>query len=112
METSIRGVVGFLEGNDSLIKRLMETAESAHQEITDLAVQVDQAREEVKVLIDQLSVVEFVIENRMRRKSVRRRCWKPSPPCGRNSRPTRMTRCAGHLCRGNLQSLFAACRHL
>jgi hypothetical protein len=74
METSIAGVVGFLEGNDSLIKQLMETAESASQEISDLSVQVDHAREEVKVLVDQLGAVEFEVgkqdETRVRQKAL------------------------------------------
>jgi hypothetical protein len=74
METSTAGVVGFLERNDSLIKQLMETAESAHQEITDLSVQVDHAREEAKVLVDQLGVVEFSVgkqdETKVRQKAI------------------------------------------
>ncbi|BFU90820.1 MAG: hypothetical protein NTAFB01_20070 [Nitrospira sp.] len=74
METSIRGVIGFLEDNDSLIKQVMETAEGAHQEITDLAGQVDHAREEAKVLVDQLGVVEFAVgkqdETRVRQKAL------------------------------------------
>ncbi|GKS64910.1 hypothetical protein YTPLAS72_22140 [Nitrospira sp.] len=74
METSIAGVVGFLENNDSLIKQLMETAESAHQEIGDLSVQVDHAREEAKVLVDQLGAVEFAVgktdETRVRQKAL------------------------------------------
>lgn len=61
METSIAGVVGFLENNDNLIKQLMETAESANQEISDLSVQVDHAREGAKVLVDQLGTVEFSV---------------------------------------------------
>jgi hypothetical protein len=74
METSIAGVVGFLENNDSLIKQLMETAESANQEISDLSVQVDHAREEAKVLVNQLGAVEFAIgkadETRVRQKAL------------------------------------------
>jgi len=74
METSIAGVVGFLEGNDSLIKQLMETAESAHQEISGLSVQVDHAREEANVLVDQLGAVEFAVgkteETRVRQKAL------------------------------------------
>lgn len=74
METSIAGVVGFLEGNDSLIKQLMETAESASQEISDLSVQVDHAREEAKVLVDQLGAVEFEVgkqdETKVRQKAL------------------------------------------
>ena len=74
METSISGVVSFLSDNDSLIKQLMETAESAHQEITDLAVQVDHARDEAKVLVEQLGAVEFAVgkqdETRVRQKAL------------------------------------------
>jgi hypothetical protein len=74
METSMAGVVGFLENNDSLIKQLMETAESAHQEITDLAAHVDHAREEAKVLVNQLGVVEFMVgkqdETKVRQKAL------------------------------------------
>ncbi|CUS32986.1 hypothetical protein [Candidatus Nitrospira nitrificans] len=74
METSMAGVVGFLEENDSLIKQLMETAEGAHQEITDLSVQVDHAREEAKALVDQLATVEFEVgrqdETRVRQKAL------------------------------------------
>ncbi len=74
METSIAGVVGFLEGNDNLIKQLMETAESANQEISDLSVEVDHAREEAKWLVDQLGVVEFAVgkqdETKVRQKAL------------------------------------------
>lgn len=74
METSMAGVVGFLEENDSLIKQLMETAEGAHQEITDLSVQVDHAREEAKALVDQLGTVEFEVgrqdETKVRQKAL------------------------------------------
>ena len=74
METSIAGVVGFLEDNDSLIKQLMETAESASQEISDLSVQVDHAREEAKELVDQLGAVEFEVgkqdETKVRQKAL------------------------------------------
>jgi hypothetical protein len=74
METSIAGVVGFLEDNDSLIKQLMETAESAQEEIGNLSVEVDQAREEAKALIDQLGMVEFEIgkqdETKVRQKAL------------------------------------------
>ncbi len=74
MKTSTAGVVGFLEDNDSLIKQLMETAESAHQEITDLAVQVDQAREEAQTLINRLDIIEFVVgkqdETKVRQKAL------------------------------------------
>ncbi|MDF0668739.1 MAG: hypothetical protein P0119_22025 [Nitrospira sp.] len=61
MELSIGGVVGFLRDNDSLIKQLMETGESANQEISDLSVQVDHARDEAKVLVDQVGAVEFAV---------------------------------------------------
>ncbi|HSA84973.1 MAG TPA: hypothetical protein VLE46_02240 [Nitrospira sp.] len=74
METSMAGVVGFLEGNDSLIKQLMETAESAHQEIADLSIQVDHAREEATVLVNQLGAVEFSVgkqdETKVRQKAL------------------------------------------
>lgn len=74
MEISMAGVVGFLEENDSLIKQLMETAEGAHQEITDLSVQVDHAREEAKALVDQLGTVEFEVgrqdETKVRQKAL------------------------------------------
>lgn len=74
MELSIGGVVGFLRDNDSLIKQLMETAESANQEITDLSVQVDHAREEATVLADQLGAVEFSVgkqdETKVRQKAL------------------------------------------
>lgn len=63
-----------MEGNDSLIKQLMETAESASQEISDLSVQVDHAREEAKVLVDQLGAVEFEVskqdETKIRQKAL------------------------------------------
>jgi hypothetical protein len=74
METSMVGVVGFLEGNDNLIKQLMETAESANQEISDLSVEVDHAREEAKWLVDQLGVVAFAVgkqdETKVRQKAL------------------------------------------
>ncbi|MCC2640896.1 MAG: hypothetical protein K0S45_1309 [Nitrospira sp.] len=61
MDASIQGVVTFLRDNDSLIKRLMETAESATTEIGQLADQVSHAREEAQVLVDQLGTVEFSV---------------------------------------------------
>ena len=74
METSIRGVVNFLSDNDSLIKQLMETAESAHQELSDLSAHVDHAREEATVLVDQLGAVEFAVgkqdETKVRQKAL------------------------------------------
>lgn len=59
MNRSIEGVVTFLQDNDSLIKQLMETAESATTDIEQLATQVDHARDEAQVLVDQLGGVEF-----------------------------------------------------
>lgn len=74
METSIRGVVNFLSDNDSLIKQLMETSESAHQELSDLSARVDHAREEATVLVDQLGAVEFSVgkqdETKVRQKAL------------------------------------------
>lgn len=61
MNRSIEGVVTFLQDNDSLIKQLMETAESATTSIEQLATQVDHAREEAQVLVDQLGGVEFAV---------------------------------------------------
>lgn len=61
MNRSIEGVVTFLQDNDSLIKQLMETAESAQTEIEQLATQVDHARDEAQVLVDQLGAVEFAV---------------------------------------------------
>ena len=57
MNQSIEGVVTFLQGNDNLIKQLMETAESATTEIEALANRVGNAREEAQVLVDQLGAV-------------------------------------------------------
>ena len=74
MNFSIGGVVGFLQDNDTLIKQLMETAEGATQEITELAGRVDQARGEAKVLVDQLGAVEFAVgkqdETKVRQKAL------------------------------------------
>jgi hypothetical protein len=74
MNFSIEGVVSFLRDNDNLIKQLMETAESATQEITALADRVDQARGEAKVLVDQLGSVEFAVgkqdETKVRQKAL------------------------------------------
>ncbi len=61
MNRSIEGVVTFLQDNDSLIKQLMETAESATNEIEQLANRVGNAREEAQVLVDQLGTVEFAV---------------------------------------------------
>jgi hypothetical protein len=61
MNRSVEGVVTFLQNNDSLIKQLMETAESATTDIEQLATQVDHAREEAQVLVDQLGTVEFAV---------------------------------------------------
>ncbi|MGZ8394527.1 MAG: hypothetical protein ACXWWJ_07145 [Nitrospira sp.] len=61
MNRSIEGVVTFLQDNDSLIKQLMETAESATTSIEQLATQVDHAREEAQVLVDQLGGADFAV---------------------------------------------------
>lgn len=61
MNASIQGVVTFLQDNDSLIKLLMETAESADTEIQRLANQVDHARDEATLLVDQLGTVSFEV---------------------------------------------------
>jgi hypothetical protein len=61
MNRSIEGVVMFLQDNDSLIKQLMETAESATTSIEQLATQVDHARDEAQILVDQLGGVEFAV---------------------------------------------------
>jgi chromosome segregation ATPase len=74
MNTSIEGIVSFLKDKDNLIKQLMETAESATQEITELADRVDHAREEAKVLVDQLGAVQFSVgeqdETKVRQKAL------------------------------------------
>ncbi|MEK9142066.1 MAG: hypothetical protein AAB308_13515 [Nitrospirota bacterium] len=74
METSFSGVVGFLENNDSLIKQLMETAEGATETISDLAVEVDHAREEAKAMVDQLGTAQFKVgkqdETKVRQKAL------------------------------------------
>jgi hypothetical protein len=61
MNRSIEGVVTFPQDNDSLIKQLMETAESAQTDIEQLATEVDHARDEAQVLVDQLGTVEFAV---------------------------------------------------
>ena len=61
MNRSIDGVITFLKGNDHLIKQLMETAETAAHDIEQLAVQVDHARNEAQVLVDQLESMEFAV---------------------------------------------------
>ncbi|MFO0734074.1 MAG: hypothetical protein U0231_08635 [Nitrospiraceae bacterium] len=74
MDTSIEGVVTYLEDNDTLIKQLMETAETATDDISQLANQVDLARDEATTLIDQLGTVQFSIakqdETRVRQKAL------------------------------------------
>ncbi|MBS0169173.1 MAG: hypothetical protein JSR62_02365 [Nitrospira sp.] len=61
MNRSFEGVVTFLRDNDSLLKQLMETAETATTEIEQLATRVDHARDEARVLVDQLGSVEFSV---------------------------------------------------
>ncbi len=61
MNRSIDGIVTFLQDNDNLIKQLMETAESATTEIEALSTQVDHAREEAQILVDQLGTAEFSV---------------------------------------------------
>ena len=61
MNRSIEGVVTFLQDNDNLIKQLMETAESATTDIEQLSTQVEHARDEAQVLVDQLRSVEFAV---------------------------------------------------
>lgn len=74
MNFSIQGVVSFLQDNDNLIKQLMETAEGATHEITELAGRVDRARGEAKVLVDQLGSAEFSVgkqdETKVRQKAL------------------------------------------
>ena len=74
MNFSFGGIVSFLQDNDNLIKQLMETAEGATQEITELAGRVDEARGEAKVLVDQLGAVEFAVgkqdETKVRQKAL------------------------------------------
>ncbi len=74
MNASIQGVVTFLQGNDSLIKLLMETAESADTEIERLANQVDHARDEATLLVDQLGTASFAVgkqdETKVRQKAL------------------------------------------
>lgn len=74
MNFSFGGIVSFLQDNDNLIKQLMETAEGATQEITELAGRVNQARGEAKVLVDQLGAVEFAVgkqdETKVRQKAL------------------------------------------
>lgn len=74
MNASIQGVVTFLQDNDSLIKRLMETAESANTDIEQLADQVDHARDEAQLLVDQLGTVAFAVgkqdETKVRQKAL------------------------------------------
>lgn len=61
MNRSIDGVITFLRDNDSVIKQLMETAESATNDIEQLATSVGHARDEAQVLVDQLGAVEFSV---------------------------------------------------
>jgi len=61
MNRSFEGVVTCLRKSDSVLKQLMETAETATQEIGQLATRVDHARDEAQVLIDQLGTVEFSV---------------------------------------------------
>jgi hypothetical protein len=74
MNASIQGVVTFLQGNDSLIKLLMETAESTDTEIERLANQVDHARDEATLLVDQLGTASFAVgkqdETKVRQKAL------------------------------------------
>ena len=74
MELSIEGVVSFLRDNDNLIKQLMETEENAHQEVSDLSVRVDHARDEAKALVDQLGTAAFAVgkqdETKVRQKAL------------------------------------------
>ena len=74
METSFRGVVGFLESNDTLIKQLMETGEEATDVVSNLADDVDHAREEAKALVDQLGTAQFKVgkqdETKVRQKAL------------------------------------------
>ena len=74
MNASIQGVVTFLQDNDSLIKQLMETAESANTDIEQLADQVDHARDEAQLLVEQLGTVAFAVgkqdETKVRQKAL------------------------------------------
>lgn len=74
MNASIQGVVTFLQDNDSLIKQLMETAESANTDIEQLADQVNHARDEAQLLVDQLGTVAFAVgkqdETKVRQKAL------------------------------------------
>ena len=74
MNRSIEGVVTFLQDNDNVIKQLMETAESATHDIEQLAAQVEHARDEAQVLVDQLGALEFAVgkqdETKVRQKAL------------------------------------------
>ena len=74
MDRSIEGVVTFLQDNDNVIKQLMETAESATHDIEQLATQVEHARDEAQVLVDQLGALEFAVgkqdETKVRQKAL------------------------------------------
>jgi GGDEF domain-containing protein len=61
IEPSIAGVVRFLRDNDNLIKQVMESAEGATTELSAFAEKVDQAKEEAKMLVDQLGGTEFTV---------------------------------------------------
>ena len=61
IDRSIQGVVSFLEDNDNVIKQIMETAEGATTEIAAFAATVDHARDEAKLLVNQLGAVEFIV---------------------------------------------------
>ena len=61
MNRSFEGVVTFLRDNDTVLKQLMETGETATHEIEELATRLDHAREEAQVLIDQLGAVAFSV---------------------------------------------------
>ena len=61
MNRSFEGVVTFLRDNDTVLKQLMETGETATHEIEELATRLDHAREDAQVLIDQLGAVAFSV---------------------------------------------------
>ncbi len=59
--TSTRGIVEYLQRNDTLVKQISEAGEEAAVKLKQLAQRIDAGRREAEELIDELGTVEFVV---------------------------------------------------
>ena len=59
--TSTKGVVDYLQRNDTLMKQIVQAGESTAAELKQLVQKLDTARQEARDLIDVLGTVQFKV---------------------------------------------------